>query len=186
MAVIRSACAVLLGLGLLAGDALAAQADPVETAVSFQLRTRWGQRVAGTFPEREATVERLADGRHRVHVVLATGSVEILASPRYTQLARGPRFFDAERHPQITFVSTAFAPELLERGGPLGGTLTLHGVSREETFQVEPSACARPGHDCDVIAHGTVQRDDYGLDGLQMMLGNRVHFTLRVRHAKGS
>lgn len=180
-----AALALLATLCLLAPE-LRAQFDPAHTAFSFQLRTRWGQRVEGTFPRYDGAVEPLADGQRRVRVTLMTGAVEVAGSPRYTQLARGPRFFDAARHPQLTFVSAPFAPALLEQGGPLAGTLTLHGVSRAEVFEVEPAACAQPGRECDVVAHGTVQRDHYGLDGLQVLLGNRVHFRLRVRHSDGS
>lgn len=180
------ATALLLASLCLFAPALRAQFDPVHTAFEFHLRTRWGQRVEGRFPQYDGAVERLPGGERRVRVALATGAVEIADSPRYTKLARGPRFFDAVRHPQLTFVSAPFAPALLERGGELAGTLTMHGVSRTEVFEVEPTTCTRPGIDCDVVAHGTVQRDDYGLDGLQILLGNRVHFRLRVRSSDDS
>lgn len=178
----------LLALSLcLPAPAARAQAEPVHTAAfEFHMRTRWGQRVDGTFARHEGSVKRLPDGRHRVRVALATDTVEIRGSARYTGLARGPRFFDAARHPELVFVSEPFPPSLLERGGALAGTLTLHGTSRPEVFEVEPAGCARPGVDCDIVAHGTVRRDDYGLDGLRMLLGNRVHFRLSVRHSEGS
>lgn len=175
------ATALLLATLCFAAPALPAQFDPVHTAFEFHLRTRWGQRIEGRFPQYDGGVERLPDGEWRVRVALATGAVEIADSPRYTRHARGPRFFDAGRHPQLTFVTAPFEPALLERGGALAGTLTLNGVSRTEVFEVEPATCARPGVDCDVVARGAVQRDDYGLDGLQILLGNRVHFRLRVR-----
>lgn len=163
-----------------------AQALALDTVATFQLRTRWGQRVTGAFPDARAVVEALPDGRHRVRVALATGALEITDSARYTRLARGPKFFDSERHPHAVFVSAPFDAALLERGGPLPGMLSLRGVSRDATFELESSTCDAPGHACDVVAHGVVQRDDYGLDGLPMLLGSRVHFTLRVRHADGS
>jgi polyisoprenoid-binding protein YceI len=184
VAVSRGADFLLLASLCLVAPVLRAQFDPVHTAFEFHLRTRWGQRVEGVFPQYDGTVEPLPDGRRRVRIALATGAVEIVDSPRYTKLARGPRFFDAARHPQLAFVSEPFVPALLERGGVLAGTLTLHGVSRTEVFEVEPASCARPGIDCDVVARGSVQRDDYGLDGMRLLLGNRVHFRLRVRHGE--
>jgi polyisoprenoid-binding protein YceI len=186
VAVSRSATWLLIALLCLFAPALRAQFDPVHTSFEFHLRTRWGQRVMGTFPQYAGDVERLSDGRRRVRVTLATGTVEVVGSPRYTRLARGPRFFDAAHYPQLTFVSEPFEPALLERGGALAGTLTLHGVSRAEVFEVEPAPCMRPGIACDVVAHGSVQRDDYGLDGLRVLLGNRVHFRLHVRHSDDS
>ena len=175
---------VLLAIALcLPAVATPATFDPAHTAFGFQLRTRWGHRVVGEFARHDGEVRSFDDGRRQVHVVLDTASVRIAESSRYTAMARGPKFFDSARHPRIVFTSEAFPPALLERGGALRGELTLRGVSRAEVFDVEPAACARPGIDCDVIARGSVERDDYGLDGLQMVLGNRVQFSLRVRVA---
>lgn len=186
--------ALALLLGLLAPAVAAAPAPAIhfvgpgalDTVATFELRTRWGQRVTGAFPDTDAAIEPLPDGRHRVRIGIATGALEITGSIRYTRLARGPRFFDAARHPHATFVSAPFEPALLNRGGALPGTLTLRGVSREAVFEIDAAACDAPGRACDVVAHGTVRRDDYGLDGLPVLLGNRVHFTLRVRHATDS
>ncbi|WP_189457297.1 YceI family protein [Cognatilysobacter bugurensis] len=185
------ALALLLGLlapAVNAGEpaALEPGTHTLDTVATFQLRTRWGQRVIGAFPDTDVVLEAMPDGRQRVRVALATGALVIADSTRYTRLARGPRFFDSERHPHATFVSAPFEPALLERGGPLPGTLTLLGESRPAAFEVEATGCDTPGRACDVVAHGTVERDDYGLDGLPMLLGNRVHLTLRVRHADGS
>lgn len=172
---------LLLALLLPQAPARAGVFDPEHTRFDFQLRTRWGQRVAGRFPRYEGDVQVLGDGRHRVRVVLLTSAVDVARSPRYTAMARGERFFDAARHPRIVFESDAYAPELLARGGTLRGRLQLHGVERVEAFQLEPATCARPGRDCDIVARGSVQRDAYGMDAMGFALGRRVDFTLRVR-----
>lgn len=155
--------------------------DPAHTRFGFELRTRWGQRVEGQFPRYEGEVSVLADGRHQVRIALATGAVEVAGSQRYTEIARGRRFFDSTRYPQIEFLSEPHSGELVSTGGRLRGRLTLHGVSRMETFVLAPAVCARPGLDCDVVAYGSVSRDDYRLDGWRLALADRVRFTLRVR-----
>ncbi|RPE80060.1 YceI family protein [Vulcaniibacterium tengchongense] len=155
--------------------------DPAHTRFGFELRTRWGQKVAGDFPRYEGEVETLPDGRRTVRIRLATGAVRVGDSERHTRLARGPRFFDAERYPLIEFVSEPHPYALVQDGGRLRGKLTMHGVSRIETFVIDPAGCARPGRDCDVVARGSVSRADYGLDGWQFALLDRVRFTLRVR-----
>lgn len=155
--------------------------DPFYTRFGFELRTRWGQRVEGSFPSYEGEVTVLPDGRHQVRIALATGAVVVGDSTRYTELARGRRFFDSARYPRIEFLSEPHAADFVREGGKLRGRLTLHGVSRMETFVLAPTTCLRPGKDCDVIAHGSVSRDDYGLDGWQLALSDRVRFTLRVR-----
>lgn len=155
--------------------------DPVHTAFGFELRTRWGQRVSGTFPRYDGEVAVLADGSQQVRVRLATGAVEVAGSRRYTAMARGPRFFDAQRHPLVVFASEPHPAELARAGGPLRGRLTMRGVSRMETFQLLPSKCPRPGRDCDAVAVGTINRGDYGLNDWRFALGELVHFELRLR-----
>ena len=65
--------------------------------------------------------------------------------------------------------------------GRLRGKLTLHGVTRTESFILQPAECARPGRDCDVVASGVINRADYGLSGYRLVLSDRVRFTMRVR-----
>lgn len=176
----------LLLLCLLPWPAAAQAFDPMHTRFGFELRTRWGQRVVGTFPRYQGEVIRLPDGRHQVRISLDTDAVEVAGSPRYTAMARGEGFFDAARHPQIEFVSEPHTDALLHDGGPLRGRLSIHGVQRQETFALTPTACVRPGLDCDVVAQGTIRRDDYGLDGWQLALRNHVRFNLSVRLRDGS
>nr|WP_051885208.1 YceI family protein [Lysobacter sp. ESA13C] len=159
--------------------------DPDHTRFSFELRTRWGQKVAGVFPRYDGEVTTLADGRHQVRIRLATAAVQLGDSERYTRLARGERFFNAPLYPYIEFLSEPHAPDLVRTGGALRGKLTLHGVSRMETFVLGAPACARPGEDCDAIAQGSVSRYDYRLDGWQFALGDRVRFTMQVRLKPG-
>lgn len=155
--------------------------DPQYTRFGFELRTRWGQRVSGLFATYEGEVTTLADGRHRVRIVLRTDSVIVADSERYTALARGESFFDAARFPHIEFVSEPHPDMLVRSGGRMRGRLSMHGVSRIETFYLSPPACDLPGKECDVVASGSISRDDYGLDGWQFALMDRVRFNLRVR-----
>ncbi|WP_342316556.1 YceI family protein [Lysobacter sp. FW306-1B-D06B] len=155
--------------------------DPAYTRFGFELRTRWGQRVSGVFPQYEGEVSTLADGRHRVRIVLRTAEVIVAGSDRYTALARGPSFFDAQRYPYIEFVSDPHPDTLIQTGGRMRGRLSMHGVTRMETFYLSDANCERPGTDCDVLASGSISRDDYGLDGWQFALVDRVRFMLRVR-----
>lgn len=157
------------------------QLDPEHSRFGFHLRTRWGQHLEGSFPHYEGTVTTLPDGRRQVRIRLASQSVEVKGSDRYTRFARGPDFLDTQRHPWIEFVSEPYAGELVRDGGPLRGTLSLHGVTRAETFALRPASCARPAHDCDVIANGRVDRVDYGLTSWRWAIQDDVRFTLRVR-----
>lgn len=156
------------------------QIDPA-TRVGFTLQTRWGQTLHGRFPKVEGRIEIDAADQRRTYLRLDAAQVEITDSPRYSRFARGPRFFDATRYPQVEFVSDPYSARLLREGGALFGELRLHGVQRRERFTVEPSSCARPGVGCDIVAHGTVRRSAYGLDSWSAALRESVTFTLRVR-----
>ena len=159
----------------------AQEIDSERSRMGFELRTRWGQRVDGTFARHQGVVTALAEGRQQVQLTLATAGIEVTGSPYYTVMARGPQFFDAARYPYIDFLSEPHRAELVHDGGKLRGKLTLHGVTRSESFILQPAECARPGRDCDVVATGVINRADYGLSGYRLVLSDRVRFTMRVR-----
>lgn len=155
--------------------------DAAHTRIGFELRTRWGQRLEGRFPRYEGQVRDNPDGSQQVTMRLETDAVEIVGYPRYTTFSRGPNFFDAKRHPIASFTSDPYPDTLLAQGGKLAGTLRLRGVAQRESFTVEPSACARPAIDCDLVARGSVRREDYGMDGWSFAVHGRVQFALRLR-----
>lgn len=178
----RRAWIWLLCGALLAPPAVFAQEfDPQHSRISFELRTRWGQRLEGHFPDYHGDVRHLADGLQQVTVTLQAGSVEILGYPRYTEFSRGPHFFDVERFPEVNFQSDPYPSGLLHHGGTLTGVLRMHGVARRESFTVVPGRCAAPALDCDVIAVGSVRRENYGMDDWQIAVQKRVHFRLQLR-----
>lgn len=152
-----------------------------ESRFEFSMVTRWNQVLIGRFPEAEGDVLALPDGRRQVRIRLSTASVEIVDHPRYTRFMRGPRFFDAPKFPDVTFLSDPYDADLLNTGGTLHGRLRMHGIQRRETFVLEPAACVRPGRDCPIVAAGTVRRGAYDLDGWRMALRDEVRFSMQVR-----
>lgn len=181
--VLLFACASALAAHALAAGAVvrAADIDPLHTRIGFTLKTRWGQALHGRFPRYSGHIETLEDGRHRVRLRLSARDVEIVDHPSYTGMTRGRGFFEADAFPVVEFVSEPYAPALLVDGGRLAGDLGIRDVRRRESFVVEPGTCARPGHDCDVIARGSVRRTDYGVDRWVLAVSDHVRFTLRLR-----
>lgn|SRR5690606_10702287 len=154
--------------------------DQAHTRLEFEVRTRLGQRLRGEFPRYEGLVDLLPDGRQRVRLRVSTAAAEIPGKPRYTGWMRGDSFFDTLRHPWMEFVSDPFPPHALAQGGKLHGHLTLRGATRAESLDVEPAACERPGLDCAVQVHGDIARARYGMDDWQVVLSERVRFTMEV------
>lgn len=179
--------AIVVGGLALSVSAWGAERAPVAGAsIMFELRTRWGQRLEGVFAPPVLQVSDLPGGMQRITVTVQAASVEIIGHRRYTQFARGPRFFDVERHPVVRFQSDPYPPELLLRGGRVGGVVQMHGVGRREMFTVPPAACARPAIDCELVAHGRLRREDYGMEDWQWAVRSQVGFTLRVRRREGA
>jgi polyisoprenoid-binding protein YceI len=179
-----TASASLCVIALAAATSFAAHAaeiDSQNTRVGFILKTRWGQVLQGRFPRYSGRIERLGEGRERVRLRMSAKDVEIVDHPNYTGMTRGRGFFEADRFPEVEFVSEPYAPALVADGGKLAGQLTIRDVTRRETFTVEPSTCARPAVDCDVVANGSVRRTDYGVDRWVFAVSDSVRFTLRLR-----
>jgi polyisoprenoid-binding protein YceI len=159
----------------------AAEIDQQHTRIGFTLKTRWGQVLQGRFPRYSGRIESLEDGRERVRLQLSSNDIEIVDHPSYTGMTRGRGFFEADRFPEVEFVSEPYAPALVADGGKLAGQLTIRDVTRRETFTIQPSSCARPAVDCDVVASGSVRRTDYGVDRWVLAVSDSVRFTLRLR-----
>ncbi len=180
----RTHAAFVLSLALVMSLAAPSQAsgfDPKHTRVGFTLKTRWGQVLQGQFPRYTGEIELLPDGRYRAHLRLDARAVEIAGHPKYTGFTRGDGFFEADRFPEVEFISEPYAAGLLRTGGKLAGELRIRDVRRRETFAIEPSQCARPARDCDLIAAGTVRRSDYGVDRWMFAVSDAVRFQLRLR-----
>ena len=180
----RALIATLLLVG--AGAGVATAQPPLATLepaskFEFRMATRWAQVLVGQFHEAEGEVVALPDGRRQVRIRLSTATVEILDHPRYTRFMRGPRFFDAERYPQVTFLSEPYTAELLHTGGSLYGRLRMHGIERRERFVIAPAACADAGRGCPIVAQGVVRRSQYDLDAWRMAMRDEVQFSMHVR-----
>lgn len=175
-----------IAAALLATLACAAEIDPVASRIGFTLKTRWGQTLQGRFPDVQGEVAEREDGRRQVRLRLSSNTVEILGHPSYTRLTRGRGFFNAATYPHVDFLSDPYSPDLLRHGGEMPGVLTIRGVHRREAFTIQPAQCERPARDCDVIASGSIHRNDYGINRWDFALSDNVHFSLRVRVRDGN
>ena len=104
-------------------------------------------------------------------------------------------FFDVEKYPTMTFKSTSVKPNG-DGGYNVTGDLTLHGVTKQITFDVDgPSA---PGKDpwgntrIGLSATTKISRKDFGLNwnaALEtggILVGDDVHITLEAQFIKAN
>ncbi len=182
--------AALLAVGVgpyVAQDALAAegdghdmQLDSARSHGSFQIKVMWLISVTGRFGAIRGGVktDRL---RNQVSVDARIDVATIrMSSARDEAWVKSAEFFDAMKYPQIEFASDAFPQTHLHEGGELPGLLTLHGVSRPVSFQLQPSTCARPAYDCPIEVAGTIRRSAFGMRAHHTTLGDKVklHFAV--------
>lgn len=151
------------------GAALATmyKVDPEHTSVSFRVRHLFTQ-VNGRFDKFEGQI--VFDPAHpdqtKVQGSIDVASVNTNVEERDKDL-RSPRFFDAEKHPKITFASMGVSGiDTSKKSGKLNGKLTIHGVEKSVVLEVtyvgegkDPWGNVRAGFS----AHTTINRKDFGL-----------------------
>jgi polyisoprenoid-binding protein YceI len=160
--------------------------DPIHSSASFAVKHSLIATFRGGFRELEATLSTV-DGEPVLTGVVPVASVDVRDENLSGHLL-SPDFFDAERHPEITFVSTAVRP-----GGDgaviVEGDLTLKG----HTQRVEASGViAGPAIGVDgnerlgIELTAVVDRASFGLDwnaplpSGALVLGNDVTLTVAL------
>ncbi len=115
-----------------------------------------------------------------VDASIALASVEV-DSARTRRWLLGPDFFDADRYPDIHFVSDPISPAALASGGNLTGRLSMRGMVRPISFELQPSRCTLElPQDCRFELRGSLQRDDFAMNGYRGALSNRVDLNLEI------
>jgi len=136
------------------------QADSVHSRVSFAVRHMGVAEFHGSFRGIEATFD--ADG---LRGSVAVADVGLDDDPSQEAHVLSPDFFDAERFPESTFVSTSIA----RAGDELAveGELTVKGAARPVKLTgtiagptTDPYGNERIG----LVLHTTVDRRDFGVD----------------------
>ena len=111
--------------------------DSKHSSASFSVRHMMISNVRGNFDEVAGTV--LYDGKNieaaKVDATIKVATINTRELKRDNHL-RGPEFFDVVKYPTITFKSKIV--ERLEDGKfKLTGELTIHGVTKEVTLNVD-------------------------------------------------
>lgn len=163
--------------------------DPAHSSASFQIR-HFFSKVQGGFDELSGTIEfdPANPTQAKVEAVLSTASINTKNEKRDGHLRSGD-FFDAEKHPQITFKSTKV--EVVEGGFRVTGDLTMRGVTKPAVLEVEllgagPHPMIEGGQIAGFTAKTTVNRQDFGIqwnktfDNGGAMLGDDVEIQLSV------
>ncbi len=181
----------LAGVALLAVSACARadtwQIDPVHSSAQFSVRHMGISTVRGAFTKVSGSVQYDAadPSKSSVEVTIDAASVDTRVEMRDKDL-RSASFLDVEKYPTLTFKSRRVEPA---GKGMLKviGDLTIHGVTKEVTLDVEgPSQPieAHGGFHMGASATTKISRKDFGVSGAALMVGDEIAITIDVEMMK--
>jgi polyisoprenoid-binding protein YceI len=162
--------------------------DQSHSSVAFEVKHMMISTVRGLLAEYDGTLEAQDDPEQStVTGWAAAASIDTGNEDRDAHL-RGPDFFDAERYPRLSFVSTAIRH--LEGGTyAVTGDLTIKDVTREITVEAtvqgtgeDPWGNQRAG----IAVRGSIDRTAFGLTwqsrlaGGGLLVGEEVNLLLDV------
>lgn len=140
--------------------------DPVHTRIGFSARHAMVTKVRGSFNEFSGTAQVDGDdpGRSSVEVKIATASIDTRNEQRDGHLRTGD-FLEIEKHPEITFASTAVEPVSAELFR-VTGDLTIKGVTKPVTVDFEFHGAAKDPFGNERIGFEgstAINRSDFGI-----------------------
>lgn len=129
-------CAVMAAKPALAAD-YQVDKEGAHAFVQFRVKHLGYSWLYGRFNDFDGqfTFDEKDPSKNKVTIELATASVDSNHARRDKHL-RSADFLDVEKYPKATFVSTAYKPTG-DKTAELTGNLTLHGVTKPITIQVE-------------------------------------------------
>jgi len=158
-------------------------AQPAVSTFAFAVRHSGVFWFRGVLTEVTASLTADADGALSLAGSAAVGSISVTEPDAMRASVLGAAFFDAERHPELTFRSTAL--RLADDGGlDLDGELTMRGVTRAVTATGDwsPPRTADYGEVAGLHLTTTLDRRDFGLDWQAPMPdgGDAVGWEVRI------
>jgi polyisoprenoid-binding protein YceI len=157
--------------------------DPVHSTVIFRINHMGVSNVYGRFNGISGEFTVNSGGAGSVDVTIDAASVDTGNAKRDAHL-KSPAFFSVEEFPQITFKSSALK-HVDGNQYEAKGTLTLRGVSKDVTIQVEQVGAkdlGKMGYRMGFEGTLTIHRSDFGMkymvDG--GALGDEVKLILSV------
>ena len=141
--------------------------DPAHSRIGFVARHAMVTKVRGSFNEFDGTAYLDAEDPSRSHLRLTIKAASIdTRNPDRDAHLRSNDFFDMERYPEITFVSTA-VDQVDAENYRVTGDLTIRGVTKPITFDVEyTGASVDPYQNQRIGLEGRaiVNRKDWGIN----------------------
>lgn len=168
--------------------------DSAHSVAEFKVKHMMISNVKGNFSKISGTLtlDEADVANSRVDAIIDAASIETRDAQRDTHL-KSPDFFDVEKFPTLAFKSSRVS-RVADGELAVEGDLTIHGVTRRATFNVEgPTPAAKdPWGNTRVALSATtkINRKDFGLTwntALEtggILVGEEVTITLDVQFVK--
>jgi polyisoprenoid-binding protein YceI len=164
------------------------QIDPPHSSAQFSVRHMGISTVRGAFTKVSGGVEYDPSdlAKTSVNVTIDAASVDTRVEMRDNHL-RSADFLDVAKYPTLTFRS-----KKVESAGPgklkVTGDLTIHGVTKTAVLDVDgPSDSIkdpRGGLHMGASATTKINRQDFGVSGVPVMVGDDISITIDVEMTK--
>jgi polyisoprenoid-binding protein YceI len=169
--------------------------DPSHTTIGFSVRHMMITNVRGEFQKVSGTAELdpKSPAGGKITGTVEVASIQTREEKRDAHL-RSADFFDAEKHPTLTFTSS----EITKKGSgyEAKGTITIRGITKPLVIQVDevtgegkdPWGQTRIG----VHAHASLKRSDFGLTWNQaleaggVLVGDEVKLSFELSLVQAS
>jgi len=158
--------------------------QPDTSEVGFCIDSKF-QHIKGSFKDIKGGIalEPGAENSGQALLAIKTASVST-SSSLVENVIKSDTFFDVENYPEILFVSTGFEWKS-ETRGVLKGDLTLHGVTKAVTFNVELSDIegSKVNNSDTILVKITtsIKRADFGMDSMTVMVSDTVKLCMSVQ-----
>lgn len=172
-----------LWLPLCAAAADTYDLDPTHTYPNFTISHLGFSVMHGRFNETSGTVVLDRDGAgSSVKVTVKVASLDTGMQKRDDHL-RSPDFLDAAKYPEMTFESTKVT-FTGEKTAKVEGNLSLHGVTRPLTLDVNAINCAvhplKKTWACGFDASAALKRSDFGITAYLPAVGDEVSIRIEA------
>lgn len=167
--------------------------DLSHSSVSFSVRHMVIAKVHGRFARFSGAIalDEQTPSASSVNVTIEAASIDTNDEKRDGHL-RSADFFDSDKFPQLTFVSSKVERPSGERF-LVSGDLTIHGVTKPITLDVEYNGRGKDpwgGERASFSSKVSVNRRDFGLEWNQaleaggVLVGDKIDITLEIEAVK--
>ena len=157
--------------------------DQSHSSVQFNVTHLLISEVDGKFKKFEGSIisskEDFSDAKFNFKVQIS--SVDTGNKQRDTHL-QAADFFDAKKHPKMSFTSSSFK-KVSDKQYTLKGNLTIHGISKEISFNVKHGGIAKDGWGntkAGFKATTTINRKDFGINGGGVAVGDEINIKINL------